>query len=102
MGQPCHPAFPGNGGITEAAETLEQVMGQHNVAEAMRPLLDQTPGSSSSVTGPVTLRMGAEACDNLVREKHSASPPKWKTVSTPRLGVEGGTSTWSPSPLARP
>ena len=89
MGQPCHPAFPGNGGITEAAETLEQVMGQHNVAEAMRPLLDQTPGSSSSVTGPVTLRMGAEACDNLVRRSTLPPHPSGRRCRRPGWELKG-------------
>ena len=102
----------------EAAETLEQEMGRRSVAEAMRPLRDRTPSSSSSVAGPVTHRLVAEACDTLVREKHQASPPEWpgntgplanvnqawkgeretlreppsiqrKTVSTPRSGGEG-------------
>ena len=94
VGQPClvpsdisasyyrkgYPAFTGDGGITEALGGMggggDAGVGD-GPAKAMLPLQDWTPGSLSSVSGPVTHRMVAEECDTLVREKHQASPPKW-------------------------
>ena len=57
------------------AATLEQEMGWHSVAEALRPIRDGAVASSSSAGGPLTKQMVAEACDTLIREKHPASPP---------------------------
>ena len=56
-------------------------------AKAMPPLQDWTPGSLSSVSGPVTHRMVAEECDTLVREKHQASTPKWPKKNDPPVNV---------------
>ena len=60
-----------------AAATLEQEMGRHSVAAAIRPIKDWTIASSSSAEKPITQEMVAEACDTLVRERHPASLPVW-------------------------
>ena len=60
-----------------AAATLEQEMGRRSMAEAIRPIKERTIASSSSAEKPITQEMVAEACDTLVRERHSVSPPVW-------------------------
>ena len=60
-----------------AAATLEQEMGLCSVAEAIRPIKEQTIASSSSAEKTITQEMVAEACDTLVREMHPASLPVW-------------------------
>ena len=69
------------------AATLEQEMGRHSVAEAMRPIRDRAVASLSSAEGPVTKQMVAEACDTLIWEKHPSSQPEWpKDTGTPAQG----------------
>ena len=73
-----------------AAATLEQEIGRHSVAEAMRPIRDRAVASSSSTAGPVTERMMAEACETVVRERHPTSPPEWsKSTRTTAQGDQG-------------
>ena len=59
-----------------AAATLEQEMGRHSVAEAIRPIRERAAASSSSAERAITREMVVEACDTLVRERHPASPPR--------------------------
>ena len=47
------------------------------MAEAIRPIKDQTIASSSSAEKSITQEIVAEASDTLVRERHPASPPMW-------------------------
>ena len=64
-----------------AAATLEQEMGRRSVAEAIRPIRERAVASSSSAERAITQEMLAEACDTLVRERHTASPPVWPESS---------------------
>ena len=56
-------------------------MGRRSVAEATRPIRERAVASSSSAERAITQEMVAEACDTLVRERHSASPPVWPESS---------------------
>ena len=75
-----------------AAATLEQEMGQRSVAVAIIPIKGRAVASSSSATDPI--RMVAEACDTLIREKHQ--PPR---LSGPRAA---GLRPWETEILQEP
>ena len=87
-----------------AAAMLEQEMGQHNVAEAIRPIREQAVASSSSAERAITREMVAEACDTLFKERHPASPPVWPessgipTESQPARAGDTGVRAEPPPP----
>ena len=95
------------------AEMGRAEMGRRGVAEAMRPLCEQTSASASPVVGPVTKQMMEEACSMLVRERHPDSSAEWlgprnpssarqERSGNPRLFREGGRSHNRDTPHGAP
>ena len=83
-----------------ATATLEQEMGRRSVAAAIRPIKDRAVASSLSATEPITQKMVADACDTLIREKHSASSPEGPEGSEPPTRRRG-TGILQEPPLLR-